>query len=142
MALSLGLGLAFEGSGLPRCHATQAERGEREEWFALTDWASASRSSCEGWEVRWKSRSGMVSWEPVKRLRERFVVGLGVLKRRSSCHARGMITGQMLFASGACPAADTTREAGGRGGPSGGGAVGGRGPGPDIGTLSDVDACQ
>lgn len=26
----------------------------------------------------------MVSWEPVKRLRERFVVGLGVLKRRSS----------------------------------------------------------
>jgi hypothetical protein len=26
----------------------------------------------------------MVSWEPVKRLRERFVVGLGVLKRCSS----------------------------------------------------------
>lgn len=46
--------------------------------------ASASRSSREGWDVRWKSCSSMVSWEPVKRLRERFVVGLGVLKRRSS----------------------------------------------------------
>jgi hypothetical protein len=48
--------------------------------------ASASRSSREGWEVRWKSCSSMVSWEPVKRLRERFVVGWlgGVLRRGSS----------------------------------------------------------
>src|SRR6266849_5981748 len=54
--------------------------------------ASDSRSSREGWEVRWKSCSSMVSWVPVKRLRERFVAAAAVvvvaglddaLKRRS-----------------------------------------------------------
>src|SRR6266403_4548771 len=63
---------------------TKSEKSEGSGPYKSSSRASDSRSSREGWEERWKSCSSMVSWVPVKRLRERFVVGLGALKRCSS----------------------------------------------------------